>query len=530
MASDIFSPLTLPCGRTVANRLVKVALYEHLASFPGGPPNSYHFGLYSEWAKHGWGMIITGNVQVDKQHLTLGRDIVIPRDLNAETLAPFKKLASVIHNGAEAKKDGSEGRNFGRTSVEVRPLAIMQLSHAGRQSPVLIGGRPLSIPPLAPSSVRVGSTLRTGAVKSNCRSASSPLAQLTKERDTREERSLTRADPTLRILFQTPREMTLDDVASVQRVFTTAALTALKAGFDGVQLHCAHGYLLSQFLDLKTNLRRDDYSVTPPANALRMLREIVDAIRALMPPDFVLGIKINSADNIQAGECHSDGRFQSEMKCVLDHVCLIADWGTVDFIEISGGDYESPDFMSVETTTPRQAFFAHFSTIARERIRRQQLRHSGSMIPLILLTGGLRSPAQLQAALDNGHADLLGIGRGSILCPDLPAILQRRGKGVDAMLDAEPFSRGPEDDSKLPFWFPKVRLVGASVDVSWYNIQMRRIAESHLRRTPFDPSPMYNIGAIETMLRMWIWLDWMHYLCLSGAILAVICGIYVTGY
>ena len=116
--------------------------------------------------------------------------------------------------------------------------------------------------------------------------------------------------------------------------------------------------LLSQFLDpkvynvlsvsacidalLQINFRRDGYSITPHVNALRMLREIVDAIRGLTPPDFMLGIKINSADSVQAGESPSDARFQTEMNRVLDYVCRIADWGTVDFIEISGGDYESP--------------------------------------------------------------------------------------------------------------------------------------------------------------------------------------------
>lgn len=73
-----------------------------------------------------------------------------------------------------------------------------------------------------------------------------------------------------------------------------------------------------------------------------MWREIVDAIRNSTPPDFVLGIKINSADSVPAGERPSDARFQTAMKRVLDCVCLIASWGTVDFIEISGGDYESP--------------------------------------------------------------------------------------------------------------------------------------------------------------------------------------------
>ena len=214
---------------------LKVALYEHLATFLGGPPNSYHLRLYGEWAKHDWGMIITGNVQVDRRHLTLGRDIVMPTELTAETLKPFKRLAQVIHNDAEAKEDGLDGQSSIRKTGKIRPLAIMQLSHAGRQSPVLIGGRPPFIPPIAPSSVAVGS--RTLAAKSSFTTSSS--AQLQGEEDAREGRKS--SDPVFRILFQVPREMTLDDITNVQLSFVTAALVALKAGFDGVQLHCAHG-------------------------------------------------------------------------------------------------------------------------------------------------------------------------------------------------------------------------------------------------------------------------------------------------
>lgn len=188
------------------------------------------------------------------------------------------------------------------------------------------------------------------------------------------------------------------------------------------------------------------------------------------------------------------------------------------------------DFMSSKKTTPRQAFFAHFSTIAKEHVMRLQPLRNGSPVPLMLLTGGLRSPAHLQTALTNDHADLLGIGRGSILRPDLPAVLQKRSERVDAVFDTEPFARAPDDDLKPPFWFPKVRLIGASVGVSWYTVQMRRIAESQTKRTSSDPSLAYNIGAVEAILRMWIWLDWTHCLCVSGVALIAAYGMYLTYY
>ena len=229
MGAEIFSPVTLPCsGRTMPNRLVKVrapcvtsallgsllpkvALYEHLAKMYGGPPNQYHMGLYAEWSKHDWGMIITGNIQVSQEHLTLGRDIVVPEILNEETLAPFKKLARIIHavNSCEPS---------------TRPLAVMQLSHAGRQSPNFIGGRKLGVPPMAPSSVRVGSSKRVRSRDG----VTSPDAQDT-------------PNPFFRALFQQPQEMTLHDIKQVQQAFIRGALTALEAGFDGIQLHCAHG-------------------------------------------------------------------------------------------------------------------------------------------------------------------------------------------------------------------------------------------------------------------------------------------------
>ena len=181
-------------------------MYEHMSRFSGGPPNDFHHGLYSEWAKHGWGMIITGNVQVSPQHLTLGRDIVIPTTL--DDLKPFEKLAEAIHGGA------------GHT----RSLAIMQLSHAGRQSPNFIGGRPPFVSPLAPSPIRVGTNHPgTGVI----------------------------ADLMFHTLFQVPIGMTTEDILHVQSSFVRGALLAHKSGFDGIQLHAAHGCESTSYFGLR---------------------------------------------------------------------------------------------------------------------------------------------------------------------------------------------------------------------------------------------------------------------------------------
>lgn len=171
-------------------------MYEHLANFWGGPPNDYHLAIYSTWSRYEWGMVITGNVQVSKSHLSLGRDLVIPGRLSEEALKPYKALAHAIK--------GSSGRT----------LAVMQLSHAGRQSSNFIGGRHPFKRPLAPSAIAVGMTTPLD----------DPVAAMVHN-----------------ILFQTPKEMSLEDIEEVVAGFVRGARLAHESGFDGVELHVAHG-------------------------------------------------------------------------------------------------------------------------------------------------------------------------------------------------------------------------------------------------------------------------------------------------
>lgn len=136
-----------------------------------------------------------------------------------------------------------------------------------------------------------------------------------------------------------------------------------------------------------------------------------------------------------------------------------------------------------------------------------------AMHPLILLTGGLRTPALLQAVLSNRHAHLLGIGRGSVLCPDVPRILSARnleGKG-QANSDTLPFSREPDLTMGPLFlnpWvqehFPRVPLIGAGIGMAWYIIAIRRLAQrgSGTLHARVD----YSIGGLGAVLRMWLWI------------------------
>lgn len=141
-------------------------------------------------------MIITGNVQVSSTHLTLGRDLILPTTISDDSLAPFVKLAQEIHSSCP----------------ETSPLAIMQLSHAGRQSSNFLGGRHPSQKPLAPSAIRLQS--KDGSLLSSMFHHA---------------------------LFQTPHAMSLREIDQVVDQFVNGAMVALRSGFDGIELHAAHG-------------------------------------------------------------------------------------------------------------------------------------------------------------------------------------------------------------------------------------------------------------------------------------------------
>jgi 2,4-dienoyl-CoA reductase-like NADH-dependent reductase (Old Yellow Enzyme family) len=183
-------------------------MYEHLASFFGGPPNLYHYDLYAEWARHHWGMIITGNIEVSTNHLTLGRDMTIPVHITDGNLLPFKKLSASIHGLYSSQ--GAISQNSNRT------LAIMQLNHPGRQSSNFIGGRPPFKAPVAPSAVRLGGK-QLGFMSSAIHA----------------------------LMFQTPRPMSHLDITEMIQTFVRGAQVAHRSGFDGIQLHVAHGCTFS---------------------------------------------------------------------------------------------------------------------------------------------------------------------------------------------------------------------------------------------------------------------------------------------
>ncbi|KAI0941964.1 hypothetical protein AcV7_002517 [Taiwanofungus camphoratus] len=498
LSKHIFEPVSLPCGGMMENRLVKVAMYEHLSTLFGGPPNTAHFDLYSRWSKGGWGMIITGNVQISRRHLTLGRDMIVPESLTPENLEPFRRLASIIHGETQSRADDMSNDTAGGR----KPLAIMQLSHAGRQSPNILGGRLPFAKPMAPSAIPVG---RAGIA------STISLSYILHA-----------------IFFQVPHPMSESDIKEVVDAFVQGALLAARSGFDGVELHAAHGYLISQFISPKTNQREDAYSASDCP--LHFLHRIVSSIRlsGLLSETFVVGVKLNAGDytSLRSTESNSSNTHDEEQeKRALQHVQEIANWRMFDFIEISGGDYESPNFLSTNRSE-RQALFTRFSqkvmqTLDSESPAASGIPPSNARIhrcqPLVLLTGGLRSVSLLSSALARRHADLLGIGRLSVLHPELPRMMsscvEEGQKGPCSSFPAElleldhsdPYVHWPLQRLMallLGLWamlridLPK--LVGAGANMARYIIMMRNIMAGQ--------DPESSICGWEAVLRMWLWV------------------------
>jgi len=367
---------------------------EGLATAQGVPTEALA-RLYGAWSDGGAGLLISGNIQVDRDHLERPGNVVIDREPNQEMQAALARWAEAATRGGNAF--------WG------------QISHAGRQ--VM---KPVNPHPKAPSAVRV-------AV---------PGGQ-----------------------FGEPVALTVEEITEIVRRFGAAAAACQAAGFTGVQLHAAHGYLLSSFLSPRTNRRDDAYGGDLERRA-RALLEAVAAVRGAVGPGFPVAVKLNSADFQKGGFAFEDS-------------LRVARWleqAGVDLIEISGGTYEQPRLLNVEglepvegqgvaaSTLAREAYFVDFARAMRERVR----------IPL-MVTGGFRRRDAMEEALVSGAADLIGLGRPLCVQTDAPARL------LDGLAELPRF----EDELSL---FPRalgflehvtlLRAAGGFAVMYWYYAQL----------------------------------------------------------
>ncbi|MFF8563455.1 NADH:flavin oxidoreductase/NADH oxidase family protein [Streptomyces albidoflavus] len=200
--------------------------------------------------------------------------------------------------------------------------------------------------------------------------------------------------------FGRPTAMTARQIEETVARYAVTARRAEEAGFDGVEVHAAHGYLLSQFLSPLVNTRTDRWGGSLE-NRARMLLDIVRAVREAVSPAFAVAVKLNSADFQRGGFDADDARRVIKMLEPLG----------VDLVELSGGSYESPAMTGRSTDTRTQAREAYFLDLAKDLVRT-------SPLPL-MLTGGITRRATAQRVLDSGVA-VVGMGTALAVTPDLP--------------------------------------------------------------------------------------------------------------
>lgn len=181
------------------------------------------------------------------------------------------------------------------------------------------------------------------------------------------------------------------------RLFVNAAKWAVEAGFDGVQIHVAHGYLVSQFLSPFTNKRTDQWGGSLE-NRARFLFRLIEGIQSVLKPDSIVSIKLNSADFQKGGFDEKDAEW------VINQLNGMG----VDLQELSGGNYESPAMIDNKGNS-REAFFIEFAEKAK-RI---------ATMP-IMVTGGFKSRPGIVSALESGAVDAVGLAKPFIIEPELP--------------------------------------------------------------------------------------------------------------
>jgi 2,4-dienoyl-CoA reductase-like NADH-dependent reductase (Old Yellow Enzyme family) len=210
--------------------------------------------------------------------------------------------------------------------------------------------------------------------------------------------------------FGQPVALTTDEIKEIIQRFAVAGAAVKEAGFTGVQVHAAHGYLLSQFLSPRSNQRTDEYG-GELRNRARPLLDVIAAVRQAVGPEFPIAVKLNSADFQKGGFAFEDS-------------LQVAQWleqASVDLIEISGGTYEQPKLLGVDgleeeedqnvarSTQMREAYFVDFARAMQDKVS----------IPL-MVTGGFRRLEVMQQVVQTGSADLIGLGRPMCVKTDAP--------------------------------------------------------------------------------------------------------------
>ncbi len=397
MGQSVFSPLTLPNGIELPNRLAKAAMEENMA-VTGHLPGDGIFRLYETWANGGTGLLITGNVMVDHRAMTGPGGIALEADT---PLAPFKQWAKAGQKNATHM--------------------WMQINHPGRQVYAAMGGTVLS-----PSDVALD------------------LGKHSK-------------------MFGQPRAMKENEIRELIQRFAITASKAVEAGFNGIQIHAAHGYLLSQFLSPLSNQRKDQWGGSLE-NRARLLYDIVKAVQAAVPKDTAISVKLNSAD-FQRGGFDTDDALQVVKK--LGEL-------QVDLVELSGGSYESPAMQGNTADGRTLAREAYFLSFAKEIAKQATMP--------IMTTGGITRLAVAQQVIDEG-VDMAGIGRALAFSPALPNL----------------WKKSPQTQAVLPNVNWKNKTIAGVATMAITKRQLQRMGNG--KQPKINSSPIFSLISDQMRLK-----------------------------
>ncbi len=343
--------------------------------------------VYREWVKGNPGILITGNVMIDNSALGEPRNVVVEDDSQMELLKNWAKVT-----------EGTDTQLWA------------QINHPGRQAMEQINSVIKG-----PSAIPIHITGRKNA--SN----------------------------------KIPQELTHDEILDIIKRYGNTARILKNAGFSGVQIHGAHGYLVNQFLSPLSNIREDEWGGSLE-NRARFVLAVYDSIREQVGSDFPVGIKLNSAD-------FQKGGFTEEES--MEIIKMLSAKG-MDLVEISGGTYEAPAMMgySKESTKKREAYFLDFIKKASKI----------TDTPL-MLTGGFRTKEVMESAINDGHVDIIGLARPFCLYPLLPEELFQNKR---TKINVQHQKTG-------------IKAIDGAMNLIWYEAQIKRIGEGKGPKSKLNP-------------------------------------------
>ena len=350
-------------------------------------PTATLIEVYKKWAKSGAGLLITGNIMIDSKAIGEPRNVVVEN----------RKNFGMLKEWAESVKG---------TNTQL----WAQINHPGRQAM-----EPINKDLKAPSAVPLKSGRRKDATK------------------------------------KIPIALSESQILAIIESFGNTAIILKDAGFTGVQIHGAHGYLVSQFLSPYTNIRSDKWGGSLD-NRARFVIEVYRKIRSKVGSSFPIGIKLNSAD-------FQKGGFSEEES--IEVVKILSKEG-IDLIEISGGTYEAPAMMGKrkKSTIIREVYFMDYIEKARKI----------TTTPL-MLTGGFRTASVMKDSIASNQFDIIGIARPFAVYPNIGnEIFNERRTNFNTKIKKT-----------------GIKGIDGAMNIIWYESQIKRLGKGKVPKPDLNP-------------------------------------------